>query len=357
MTLFDSIVVGSMKFCYIIEERESVLNLSKESVDMISNGFPKTKGLKKRFSIGLTLRFMSEEEYKSIIDEFNEYIYEIYFSPPFGDKFHSRKEVAKGLKPSPETEEKVFRILTYAVDKGIQLTLALNTKVILLENVLKAAERVLERVNIGSFTTLMNFAGPLKCLYPDIPIKCSYNEGVKNPSELEQICSHNLFSSIVLGNSTLRNNDLFRQAVTKGLEVELLLNNGCTFACNNFCFPSSHCEEDFMKSLESHPINFLYSRQSIIPREFFTYYIENKNIRHFKISNRPCTYNYLSTCLKSYIQNIDFELIKRDIKYYRLWARLVHFNRFLGFLDFDKICEYKDNLWEHHNSHNLKAIR
>ena len=53
--------------------------------------------LKKKFSIGISLA-MEYEDYKKIIDDYEYYIYSVYFSPPLGHKFHSRSIIGKQLE-------------------------------------------------------------------------------------------------------------------------------------------------------------------------------------------------------------------------------------------------------------------
>ena len=98
-------------------------------------------GLGRRFSVGLTLGWTTAADVRRIFDEFAEFIADVYFSPPFGERFHTRRAVAESLPPSVEAERRVFGILEDAARRGIGLNLALNTHMVRPEGAVAAAVR------------------------------------------------------------------------------------------------------------------------------------------------------------------------------------------------------------------------
>ena len=301
-------------------------------------------GLKKRVSIGLTLS-MSEQEFKGIIDHFEAFIGDLYFSPPFGRAFHSRLEVASNLEPSRGVEDDVIDILRYGSDRGIQINMALNTCLVTPNEALGAVRRIRDRVPLGTVTTTTQYAGHLKEAFPDLDLTCSYNQGIKTPSDVDRIAETGLFSGVVLGNSTLRDFPLFGQVKALGMKTRLLLNNGCTFRCGDFCGPSSNCKQTFDEAAGGRGLHALYAEQSIQPWELHEHYVDRDDIHTFKISNRPADQAWLFNCLNSYAENINRDLILDCPSNYHLWARLTHFCQRARSLDYDRIQERKHDIW------------
>ena len=152
--------------------------------------------LYKRFSIGLSLCKTSENQFKQIIDEYADYTVELYFSPPFGDQFHSRMAVAKALRPSPQIGKSLYSCLQHALQKGIRLNLTLNTAKLSEEQSVEAFKAITKNLDIHNVTTLVKLAPFIKEIKQDILLTCSYNEGVKTFRKAEEI-PHSTFPSLL----------------------------------------------------------------------------------------------------------------------------------------------------------------
>jgi len=288
---------------------------------------------------------MSKDEFKNIIDRFESFICEIYFSPPFGREFHSRLEVADNLDPSRSVEGDVFDILQYGSEKRIRINMALNTWQIAPDKALSAVRRAREYLDLESVTTVTRYAGALKDAYPNLKLTCSYNQGIKTTGDVDEIAATGLFNSLVLGNSTLREFPLFRHVNSLGMKTRFLVNNGCTFACRHFCNPSSFCKQTFDTSVANRGIHKVYAEQSIQPWELHDYYLDCQDIQTIKISNRPSDRTWLVKCLISYIDNINHRAIIENPGNYHLWARLAHLSTYYESIDYGIVQEWKRKIW------------
>ena len=299
------------------------------------------KLLIKKFSIGTSLQ-ISLDEYKYIINNYGKYIHDIYFSPPLGDKYHSRTTVMKELA-CIKAHDYLFEVLNLFKANGILIELALNTYNLADEDIINAIQYITSIIEIDSIVTLNEYGHIVKKIIPNKQIIYSYNNGVRTQSDIDNI--DNIFNEIVLGNSAIRNFNLVSYAKTKKFITKLLINNGCSFNCL-WCRNDNLCKSIFEKNLKYFTVEQLYAMQSIFPWELHKYYLNNNNIDRLKISNRPCSFDYLTKCLYSYINNYDQDLIKNNVGYYHLWGRLGQIPHFYRSFDFKRINEFKKMLWE-----------
>ena len=303
------------------------------------------RNLYKRFSVGLSFG-CKPEKYLKLVNTYHEYIYEIYFSPPLGDLYHTRPKEAQFQKPSEAVSSVLFEILHEAAKLDISLNLTLNRHTLNRDRIKAAVDFISSRISVNSVTTLKKYGFYVNELLPFVSLTCSYNEGIKTGSDFDKVIEDGLFNTIVLGNSTIRDFELFNYIKSRGRKVKLLLNNGCSFNCSYFCHPSSHCKEIFEKNIRNNiSVEYLYSQQSILPFEFHKYYMDSDAVDYFKISCRPSSYRWLKNCLESYFFNINKPLIDKDKKNYHLWARLGVFTDYYENLNFDNITKYKNEIW------------
>jgi hypothetical protein len=316
--------------------------------------------LKKRFSIGLSMK-LSLAEFEKILAKYHEYIYEVYFAPPFGIMFQTRAAEHKYQQPSKETFLKFLHMIRIVKQYGVELNLVLNTNQIKENNVIQAFDDITSHIPIDRVTTLGKFASLLKNKSPALPLVCSYNQGVKSIKDIHAIPNIKSFETVVLGNSTLRDFSLFSSIKENGYKVKLLLNNGCNFDCASFCAHGSDCSGMFASTLERNndDYNYLYALQSIMPWEFHKFYLGNDLIDLFKISSRPSSYTYLEGCLRSYIENDNAVFLFGKESPYTFWARLTNLLQYNKYFNYDKITQYKKQIWAEslkNNSQSQKHI-
>lgn len=285
-----------------------------------------------KYSIGLSLK-ISIDQYNYIFDKYNNYIKSIYYSPPLGNKYHSRSSIGKQLE-NEQNVEKLYKILELAKIKGILCDCVLNCPSLKNDDIVVALEFLKSNIYIDQITCLQQHIDVVDKYFPHIEKIYSFNNNL-NINNLEHISKK--FKTIVAGKSFLRYPELLSKIYNYGFDLKLLVNNGCSFNCYGCSSGSRKCEQVFYKNLENFDINYLYALQSFYPSELRKLLdTVNFPIESIKISNRTDDYNYLINCLNSYINNDESYCLK-DKKDYRLWCRLGHFNDYLNCLDDEKI--------------------
>lgn len=301
------------------------------------------------FSIGLTYD-MSRKEFLNILDKYDNNIKEVYFSLPLGDKYHTRRSVAKNLSPKKASFSDFVSFIKEIKNRKKELCLALNTHALNEKDVFSAIERLGNEVEIDSIVTFNQFADKIKSNYPGIKLTLSIHEGITKFSDVDIITAN--ISTIVIGNSELRNIPLINYIKSKGFKTKLLLNTGCN--CVDFCSGRINCKSSFKNNLSKFGYNFLYACQSIMPFELHKYLLTEKSIDIYKIANRDCDYNWLDLCMDSYVNNLNKSIILQDKFYYNLWARYTWLNTRSAFkvYNYNEIVQTKELLWEILNQNN-----
>ena len=299
--------------------------------------------LKKKISIGLSLS-MTLYEYKKILIKYKDYIHSLYFSPPINGNYHSRLQIAEQFKNSKNVEH-FYEIIELMKENGVKLDLVLNTPRITEEAVIGAFD-IIDKLNVEQITCLDRHIDLLFDEFPKKEFIYSYNNDF-NMNKLTNISKK--FSTIVLGKYFIRNIKYLEAIKSSGFKLKLLINNGCSFNCKGCINGTIECENVFNNNLRCSNINELYALQSFYPNELNKLLNQLSNDDYLiKISNRVDGFNYLDTCLDSYINNISpTELIKQNQKNYRLYCRLGWFNEYLDEMneeEIEKIKKRKANL-------------
>lgn len=295
-----------------------------------------------KFSFGISLG-ISIDDYNKIIDKYKEYISSVYFSLPLGTEFHTRNSVVEEYSMT-NAQERLFDILDLFKKNGIKLEVVINQYNIPKEKILSAIKYLKQELVVDSICTLDEYVETIRDNFPNQYLVSSFNNDSK-------IIKKDLYNEIVIGRKFLRDINYMRYINNLGLDVKLLLNNGCSFNCGTCRAGGKNCEKVFKQNLSKFNIEEIYALQSFWPYELerLKHKIDFKYIKEFKISNRPCTYKYLDDCLSSYIYNDEKKeeiFLKEDINNYRLWGRLSHFNKYLDKLRIDEIKKIKDELWK-----------
>ena len=299
----------------------------------------------KQFNIGLSLD-TSLHEYINFLHRNKKYIHSIYFSLPLGDKFHTRKIIAKQFE-SNATRELFWGLLNVIKDTGINIELVLNTYT-LTENDIWTAKQLLDshKISIDSVSILDEYYDVVIKAFPNIPLVYSFNNNSNfhDPKKIDLLAQK--YDSCVLGRSFLRDNNVFDAIKKTTTTVILLLNNGCSFNCLT-CRKANKCKDIFQYNLKKYDIEYLYSLQSIMPFELYDGTLDLSLIDIFKISNRSSGIAYLQKCLDSYINNSTIEYLKTSKRNFSLWCRLRHISEYCDKFDLKKILKYKEEILGH----------
>lgn len=303
--------------------------------------------LYKKFSIGISFSKMSAEQFVAILNKYKEYIHDVYFSPVEDIKYQTRKYIYDFANTTvSERKEDLRKVLEFARDNDIKLNMSLNAINNNMEEQLFLFASYNDIYQLDYITTFLSLAHLIKNQFCFNQITCTYNEGIDNYNKLNQILKSGVFSSLVLGNSLIRNITVFQLVNKYKIKVKLLLNNGCLFDCHNFCKDKGLCKQTFIKQLQQENIHTMYARQSIFPEELHEKFMASKLIDIYKLSTRPIDYLEMTLLLDSYIEGDSRKYIASSVKNYHLYARLSHFCDFYPQFDYDKLIYEKEKMWE-----------
>lgn len=297
----------------------------------------------KRFNVGLPLD-SDEKSLDAFLTEYAKYIDEVYFSLPLGSKFHSRRAIQRQFT-SKKVVDKFPRLLGLYRKHGVKLELVLNTNMLTREE-LQSARDYLDSFSLypDSVCILEEYAPIIRDIFPNCNYILSYNSCVRTISEVDKVQGE--YDSWVVGSAGIRNNEMLKHITSRGSDVILLINNGCSFNCT-WCVDQANCKPTFDKNKKKHSVEYLYALQSVMPFELYDGTIDVSLVKTFKISNRVSDLKYLKNCLDSYMQNNTTSYIKRSKFNYGLWGRLGWFWKYFPFFSLKRLKKYKEEIVGH----------
>ena len=298
--------------------------------------------LYKKLSFGLSLN-ITLEEYQKIIDNYGNYIKTVYFSLPLGKEFHTRHTVVNEYSDK-DAEKKLYAILDLFHQNGIELEVVINQYNISHEKILEAISYLKNNIQVDSICTLDDYIDTIKTNYPNCYFISSFNNLKTSIVDIKNT-SHK-YNQIVVGKNFMRNRELLKSLKEEGFSCKLLLNNGCSFNCGSCRNGNIACKKVFENNCKKMSPQILYAIQSFFPSELYQLLQITDVVDEFKISSRPCTYQYIDQCLHSYITGKEEKYIKQSNENYYLWGRLGHFIPYYSEFDYQEIKAIKDYLWQ-----------
>lgn len=294
---------------------------------------------KKRFSVGLPV-IDSVEVFDHFLDEYDQYIENIYFSLPIGDRYHSRVVTQRVLADADKIP--FFLSLLRCVEKHkICLEVLFNTDGLTEEDI-KAGKRFMDEHNIhpDEIGILAQYYDLVSELFPDKQYVYSFNNFPASQNDF--FSSGHYFNQYVVGRQFIRDADLFRKIKEHSSKVVLLLNNGCSFSCGG-CNTGNHCHDAYFREQLQYSVEYLYALQSIFPFEINEGYIDTGDVDLFKIASRNGDVRYIKECIDSYIHN-DTSMVAENCEQYLLWSRLWwHYDSFPDF-DYMRLTAIKKDI-------------
>lgn len=304
----------------------------------------------KKLSIGISFGYITSEELIRLFGKYSDYIHDVFFSPTETIRLQTRHNIYNfSNTTNDERLQELDRVIQFVKGKEIKTSLVLNASMSSPEYMLEILDIYLKRYSIDSVTTTSPVAKLIRDNSFILPVVCSYNEGISNLNDLTRAVESNLFDSIVLGNSFIRNFHAFSYIKEHGLSTILLVNNGCSFGCTNFCRSNNndYCKNLFNKRItDCGSVTELYAQQSLFPEELFQHYANNRNIDILKLSSRPISYNEYDDLLQSYTSCNSRDFINKTSRNYHLYARLGHFGNYYKDFDYDIIIRQKEKIWQ-----------
>lgn len=303
----------------------------------------------KKLSIGISFGYITSEEQIRLFDKYSDYIHDVFFSPTESIRLQTRFNIYNfNNTTNSERLNELDKIIQFVKRKGIKISLVLNASMSSPEYMMDILGQYYNRYAIDSVTTTKSVAKLIRQSSFNLPIVCSYNEGINNSNDLSKAIASKLFDSIVLGNSFIRNFPAFSFIKEQGLNSILLVNNGCSFGCTNFCRSNNnnYCKNLFNNRITNcGSVTELYAQQSLFPEELFQHYKDNPNIDVLKLSSRPISYTEYENLLRSYTSCNSRDFINKTSRNYHLYARLGHFGDYYKDFDYDIIIKQKENIW------------
>lgn len=308
--------------------------------------------LYKRLSVGISFGFITAEEQIRLFDRYSDYIHDVYFSPTESIRLQTRFNIYDFQNTTNEKrQQELDKVLQFVKKREIKISLVLNASMTSPEYMTEVLNLYHKRYAIDSITTTKPVAKLIRQSSILLPVVCSYNEGICTSNDLLNILDSGLFNAIVLGNSFIRDFNAFSMIKKRGLSTILLVNNGCSFGCTNFCRTNinDYCKKLFLQRLTSCKSAMdLYAQQSLFPEELFQYYRSNQNIDILKLTSRPIAYEEYKNLFDSYISGNSKEFIDETARNYHLYARLGHFRDFYSTFDYTEIYYRKLLLWKNY---------
>ena len=290
--------------------------------------------------------FGTWQQLEQICNNYQKYINTWYISPPFNYSYASRKGVL--AIPTSKNINEIQSQLTIIKQYNQLIQLALNSlplkkmdsSIILNDfqmwNILfhQPDSIVLLDELIPSF---LNF---------NIPLTYSYNNNYSQ-TKLKNL---KFCNTIVLGNRNLRNiNFMYKIKEKYNIKIELLLNNGCHFLCQNNCSICIPLQNKRLTQINKYQA---LAEQSLLPSELKLF--PNNLIDLYKISSRPCSFLHLDNVLHCYInqpnfQELNMALNLTHINNWNLFCRLQPIlDQFKNDeeINIDQVLEYKYQIWK-----------
>lgn len=294
----------------------------------------------KKFNIGLTLN-TNLKEFEEFLKKYHGYIRSFYFSPPINKYFHTRKKVAYAFM-LPGKKKLFWQMLELIKSYGVELELLLNTLVLDDELIKQAADLMQNRgVTVDSVCFLTRYYDSAVKYFPSAKRILSFNNGFMTEKAIDSAIEKFEFDAMVLGSAFIRDNELFGRLRDKGIEVYLLLNNGCSFNCGTCNNVSSDCKKSFENNLKNHSAEYLYALQSIFPYELAEGIIDTTRVTCLKISNRCSDIRFISEAMDSYINNEVAYYVGKNKNSYAYWGRAGFFWKYFRKLNLDSVEKIK----------------
>lgn len=301
--------------------------------------------LSKKLSIGITNAEMSTEEVLDFLSKYSPYIHDIYFSPCEEQKFQSRRNIYNSAQAPEKNIFFLDCVSDYARQLGIKLNLVINTR-INPRHQYQVIEEYYKRYDIDILTTFADIAAQVHKVEPSLHIQCSFNQGLDSLIKVREIIDLEVFETLIIGSTLLRDFKCMKEIRNAGLKIKLLVNGGCVQNCPTFCRAGEICKTNFMRKVENFDVNYLYAAQSLYPEELYAKHLQTGLIDFVKISSRPIAISEFVALMDSYIHNETTSYLDASTRNFHLYARLGHFTGFYNQLNRSEISRYKHQIWE-----------
>lgn len=242
----------------------------------------------RKFAIGISLS-LEPYEYNELFKRYGKYIKEIYFAPViYDERFTLHTEILEQYKDEEFMSDRTKQICDLAKEHGIMLNIVINSSVDGDSDIVMRAREWWRKWGIipHKITVTDNLAvaafmyGPLSC-----DLVSSFNNNLEYEDNKFNI-DINIYEDIVLGGRNIRNVELIKELHRSNFNVELIVNNGCSFNCL-YCSTrkSEFCEDIVDENIKKNGLLYHMAQQSVYPSEIENHY-KHLHVDTYKISSR-----------------------------------------------------------------------
>ena len=228
---------------------------------------------------------------------------------------------------------------------GIKLEVLFNTHELVEEDIERGYDLLLQKnIQVDKVGLVDEHYNTIKWLFPEKTYVYSFNNFPDTPDDYFKPAHH--YDEYVIGRKFLRNKALIdRIHEQPSAKTILLVNNGCSHFCKG-CSVQGYCCSVHQKAREKYSQDELYAIQSFMPFELGEGKTDPRDVDFMKINSRNASIAYLRKCIHSYIFGNERKLVEDDPRSFGLWAHLTWFVKDYSALDFDRIVQYKQKIYE-----------
>lgn len=293
--------------------------------------------IKKQFTLGINSA-IKVEEYRSFIECYKEYIHSMFFSPPIGKGYSTRKLYEENLVTQDQIDN-FSEILQCIKEAGIQLEICMNVPGLSDDQLFHAIEYMNEVVKPDEIVCMDSYYKKLQSAFPLARFIYSFN----NIDPLKNVGNVKKYDEVAVGKYYLYSQKSRNILFDNGVLPRLLLNNGCVIDCP-VCVNSQKCKQNFHERINSIGVEEAFVRWTMWPFEMHRM-IENDRKMAFikyKLSTRTKSIEQHKECIESYLYNQDIgQYIEKRRRGYTVWCGLAYFVDYYDSFDYDRVLKAK----------------
>lgn len=298
-----------------------------------------------KYGIGLTLLYMSKEEFLLLLDDYHQHIEYIYYSSLIDHRYYARILLDDELKRkfyhiNPNDQ---YEILNYARSKyGIKTELTVNTNYGLSDKEFIKMIRLELKHHVPDKMVIHNrLANDIRKIDKNIILAYSYNNNLFTYDQITSISED--ISEVVVGNRFIRDSKMYDVIKESRRTPICLVNNACSHNCG-YC-GSGTCDTTFLNNLCKYGINIPFSIATLYPWEVRE--IHNRmGVNLFKLSTRTFNYEESDYLLKIMINNVNEPQNNMDTEIFlKVLSPMYEWKSYYNYVDLTLVDNYKRALW------------
>lgn len=293
--------------------------------------------MKKVFTMGINSA-INADDYKKFIDYYKDYIYSMFFSPPIGKGFSTRRLYEEHLVTQKQ-QANFSEILNCIKEAGIKLEICMNVPGLSDDQLLRAIEYMENVINPDEIVCIDSYYDKLKVVFDSARFIYSFN----NVDPLRNLENVKKYDEVAVGKYFLYSKKSRDILFEMGVIPRLLVNNGCMITCP-VCINSQMCKKNFQMCIEDIGVENAFVQWTMWPFEMHRLMKNDPRMTRikYKLSTRTKSIEQQRVCIDSYIKNMDIgQYISEHNRGYTIWCGLAHFYDYYDSFDYLDILERK----------------